>query len=273
MKRSYDQQTQTVENGGHAEKRRVVLLGASNLTGSIGPVLELVHRGWGRPLEVLAAMGHGRSYGRGSNFFGRQLPGIAECGLWRQLARGRDLPTAALVTDIGNDILYEEPVQRIAGWIERCFDRLAACRARTTVTLLPVDNLPALSRLRFTVLRTLIVPRCRLSLEEASQRAWQLNDRVRRLAGERGFRVVPLRAEWYGFDPIHIRFRHRRSAWAELLAGWSENSDAVSPASVSPWRTLHVRSRTPHRRRLWGIHQQTRQPAVRFSDGTSLALY
>ena len=45
--------------------RRVVLVGASNLTKGIGTVLPLAEQIWGSPLEVYAALGHGRSYGRG----------------------------------------------------------------------------------------------------------------------------------------------------------------------------------------------------------------
>src|SRR5262249_46912085 len=85
--------------------RRVVLLGASNLTLGIGTVLGSAANVWGSPLEVLAALGHGRSYGRATSVMGRQLPGIRECGLWPALGVDGQLPTAALVTDIGNDVL------------------------------------------------------------------------------------------------------------------------------------------------------------------------
>jgi hypothetical protein len=236
-------------------------------------VLELAHRAWGRPLEVLAAMGHGRSYGRASRVLGRQLPGIVECGLWDQLARPVRAPTAALVTDIGNDILYEQPVERIAGWVEQCLDRLAASGARVIVTLLPLDNLPALSRLRFTVMRTMLVPRCRLGLQEIRDRAGQLDDLVRRLAAERGFGVAPLGAQWYGFDPIHIRYRQRRQAWRDVLTGWSDTCESEHAARVSPLGALYLRTCAPQRRRLWGFEQHRSQPAARFADGTTVALY
>ena len=74
------------------EPARVVLLGASNVAKGLGTLLETAHRVWGRPLELFAALGHGRSYGRDTSVFGRVLPGITECGLWRDLAeRGPSL--------------------------------------------------------------------------------------------------------------------------------------------------------------------------------------
>jgi hypothetical protein len=35
-----------------------------------------------------------------------------------------------LVTDIGNDLLYEVPVDRIVDWVDQCLDRLKAINAR-----------------------------------------------------------------------------------------------------------------------------------------------
>lgn len=138
-----------------APGRRVVLLGASNLTKSIGAVLATAQGFWGQQLEVLAALGHGRSYGRDSRVFGRQLPGILECGIWRHLNAAPRAETAALVTDIGNDLLYEEPLEKIARWVDACLDRLTAIRARTVVTLLPIENIERISPRRYKFFRTI----------------------------------------------------------------------------------------------------------------------
>src|SRR5262249_38307569 len=104
-------------------QRRVILLGASNLTRGISTVVETEPCIWGRPLDILAAFGHGRSYGSRRWLLGRELPGIVECGLWQALEKSPPAPTAALITDIGNDVLYEEPVDTIVSWVEWCLDQ------------------------------------------------------------------------------------------------------------------------------------------------------
>jgi hypothetical protein len=261
---------------GHAQQavaRRVVLLGASNLTKGIGTVLETAYRSWGRPLEVHTALGHGRSYGLSSSVLGRQLPGILECGLWQDLAGSAATPTAALVTDIGNDLLYEQPVERIAAWIQECLDRLAALKARTVVTLLPVENLLTLSRARFQLMRTVFFPHSRLALDEVGRRALALNERVRRLATDRGCSLVTQRASWFGFDPIHIKPRQRPTAWRDILAHWSEAAQFLQPARGTLARTLYLQSRVPQCRRVLGFEQRGRQPAGRLRDGTTVAIY
>ena len=89
-----------------SHQRRVVLLGASNLTRGLSTAVEASRLRWGRPLEMLIAAGHGRSYGLTSRVLARTLPSILACGLWDELAQRATMPTAALITDIGSDLLY-----------------------------------------------------------------------------------------------------------------------------------------------------------------------
>lgn len=264
----------TRASGGSPEPaRRVILLGASNLTKGIGTVLETAGRVWNEPLEVHTALGHGRSYGRNTRVVGFGMPGIADCGLWGHLASARQMPTAALLTDIGNDIVYEEPVSRIVGWLETCLDRLDAVGAKITITRLPVANVQRLSAAKFKLMRSLLFPYSRLTLAVAQRRAIELDEHVARIACERGLTVVSQQPHWYSYDPIHIRFTRRGEAWRDILGAWTEASGLLSPGGSALIRSLHVRTRTPHERRLWFLAQRRAQPAARFRDGTSVSLY
>ena len=252
---------------------RVIILGASNLARGFPTVVETAQRAWGPRLEMFVALGRGRSYGRSTRMLGRQLPGILDCGLWPELTARSALPTTAVVTDIGNDLLYHEPVEQIVGWVEACLDRLAALKAQTVVTLLPIENLERLSQVRFQILRRIFFPSSRIGLEEVGQRARALNDGVRRLAEARGFNVVGPRAAWYGIDPIHIRSRHMTSAWREILT-----ADQLAPAAIEPVRTslaraLYLHSRTPFHRYFLGFEQRRAQPSARLPGGTTIAIY
>ena len=158
------------------------MLGASNVTRSFGTLVATARTVWNEPLEIIAAHGHGRSYGTDwSRVLVRKLPGILSCGLWNSLVHSASTSTstAAIVTDIGNDILYEYDVPTIAGWIEQCLDRLAAINAQTIVTGLPIENIFKLSEARYKFFRTLLMPGCTLRLSDTAQRAIDLNDRVR----------------------------------------------------------------------------------------------
>ncbi|MEO8496406.1 MAG: hypothetical protein ABI614_15165, partial [Planctomycetota bacterium] len=53
-------------SAGELPNRRVVLLGASNIARSLSIVFDSARNAWGNPLDIIAATGHGRSYGMSS---------------------------------------------------------------------------------------------------------------------------------------------------------------------------------------------------------------
>jgi hypothetical protein len=254
---------------------RVVLLGASNLTRGFATVVSTARRFLGRPVEVLAALGHGRSYGNWSSVLARSLPGIIECGLWSALRQRPPAPTCALLTDAGNDILYHMPVIAIVDWIARCLDRLSDAGARTVLTLLPAAGIERLGPVRYYFLREVFFPRSRVSFSGAVGATIELNQRLRDLAAARSVAVVEPDPAWYGFDPIHVKLRHRGEAWATMLAAWRfGNGPVPAPSGPAPLeRALNVLLLVPEYRRVFGIAQRRAQPCRTLPDGSTLSLY
>lgn len=254
--------------------RRVVLLGASNLSQGISTVVEIVQNIHRQPVAVLAAAGFGRSYGIDSCVLGRTLPGIIHCGLWQALSQQTETPTAALITDIGNDILYGVEVPQILDWVHTVVDRLRQAQARICLTLLPPIEPAALSQVRFRFFRTIFFPGCQLTRDEVLGRAGELHDRLHELCISWGVRMQAQRPAWYGLDPIHIRRQHRRHAWREILSGWSDEAVPQVPlarGSLSRW--MYLQTRRPHRRTFFGIRQSAEQPSVKLRDGTTISFY
>ncbi|MBS0211075.1 MAG: hypothetical protein JSS27_19190 [Planctomycetes bacterium] len=263
-------------------KQRVVLLGASNLTRGLPVVLRTLHQLLDGPIEVLAAAGRGRSYGMKSNFLGRSLPGILHCGLWDELSRIEPRPTTALITDVGNDLLYEAPVEKIVEWVERCCDRLAAGTTRLALTGLPVCNLNSLSQPRFKFFRSLFVPGCQLTLADVIGRANQLDERLRTLAQERGLAWIAQQADWFGIDPIHIRMATWPAAWRTILSPLrpatvdAHVNGAAGHNGHTPWSPLMWLRTTfalPQQSGLFGHPRQRAQPCLIMPNGSRLSLY
>lgn len=252
--------------------RRVILLGASNVTRSMSTVVETAELVWGRPLDLLAACGHGRSYGRTSCVFGRSLPGILECGLWDELSRRAALPTAALVTDIGNDILYGAGADQIAAWVAQCLTRLRAVCERIVITELPLARVASVTPGQYHFFRALLFPGSRVTWADAQSRVRELNVRVAELARQqRGVLCVP-RQEWYGWDPIHLRRAVWPEAWSEILSGWSDQ--AMTQQARGSWRRwLQLRRQRPLVRRLFGFEQRRAQPTCTSRSGSAISLY
>lgn len=253
-------------------ERRVVLLGASNLTRDIATVVETVCRAWGRPLDLLIAAGHGRSYGMRSRVLVRELPGITQCAVWPALAARPAVPTAALITDIGNDLFYGASPDAIACWVEQCCQRLKAFGARLVMTRLPVCNVGRVRPWQYQAFRTMFFPGCRLSLEDLTHRAQELDERLLDVAGRFDCRLIEPQACWYGLDPIHVKRMQSHSAWQQIFAGWGDAvSDSVLRSSLRHW--IYLYSRAPQQRWLLGRERIQLQPSGRLADGTTLSFF
>jgi len=251
---------------------RVVLLGASNLVRGISTVVETARQAWEEPLDIVAALGHGRSYGRESSVILRSLPGILSCGIWKSLESHPNIPTSALLTDIGNDILYGHSVDQTTDWIELCLKRLSRVTDRVVITELPLESSARMKKWKFFALRTIFFPSCRVRYEDAIVRARELNDRVVELANKYNVETIRPLETWYGFDPIHIKTRVFPAVWREILGKLHFDSKNNNyHASLRRW--LLLRSLRPEQRRLFGIVQQSKQPVYTFADGTRVSFY
>jgi hypothetical protein len=248
----------------------VILLGASNVTLGFGVLTRLVRAGFDGPLDVRGALGHGRSYGVWSTVVVRSLPSIVNCGLWQSVNDAPRLPTYALLTDVGNDLMYGFMPEQIAGWVGTCLDRLCAADAQIVVTRLPIARVEKLGPIRYHATRLSFFPRHKaVSWPEMLRRARELDERTNEAAMKCGATIVTPPAEWYGFDPIHIRWSLRKSAWRDALSNWP---GFQRPADKMNSKALPLLGRFPEKMRLFGRPKETPQPVVTRGDVT-LSLY
>lgn len=254
----------------------VVLLGASNVTLGFPRIVAALRRMFSGSLQILAAHGHGRSYGQNSWVPFRTLPGIRRSGLWDALARLREsspaTPLYAVATDIGNDLVFGNPPERIGEWVEDCLTRLMAFNARITVGRLPLSSIQRLGRLRFQTTRALFFPGSTLTYDRVQADAPRLDALVVELTKRLNLTSFVPRPEWYGFDPIHIRPSLRGDAWREVFSEWGLPIDgpAASPGLRAGWRYWRLQ---PEERRVLGRPRTVLQPGWKWDDGSGVWLF
>lgn len=257
----------------------LVIIGASNVTLSLPVIWAGLAGAASPPQRLFIAAGHGRSFALPNTVMGRMLPSILECGLWNaleNLAEGRkpsglcesmvDGPDGlrrsgtlsttsdcqslqALITDVGNDILYGASVDQIADWVRECVVRLQSLGVQPRLTHLPLDSLRSLSRRRFLFFRKLLFPSSTLSYEDAMSAAAELDAALIELSNASGLERTEPQPHWYGLDPIHIRRRARPEAWQQFLAPLIEGFSPRHPGPLA-------------QQRFW-----TRKAAIRWRGG------
>jgi hypothetical protein len=252
-----------------ADIGRVVALGASNLTLGFPAVVSSARAAWGPKVEVLAALGHGRSYGAHSRVLFRRLPAILESGLWLALESRPQVATRGLVTDVGNDILYGCSAEQTLEWVEEAVRRLSRVTRDVVVADLPLDRIRRLSNTKFLLFRSVLVPGCRLSLTQVLDRTERVSEGLAALAAATGSRLVRPDPTWYGFDPVHYRRSSMRAAWRQIL-GIPPATSAKGASRIDAIRLFRL---PPERRWLFGVEQFTPQEGVRLRSGGRVWIY
>jgi hypothetical protein len=253
----------------------VVVLGASNVSRGLARLAAVARARQPGPVDLFVAAGHGRSYGANSRVVMRRLPSILWSGLWRALDRegvGVGRPVQALVTDIGNDLLYGFSVEQVAEWVRESLARLKARGATIAITRLPLASVVRVGPLQYRALRTLYVPGCPLSLEALQEAVVQLDAEVVAAAAAHGAAVLDQPGEWYGLDAMHVRRGCLDRLWHRACDAWGCGTAACEDrARLVEWARLG--SRAAEVRSLAHVPRFTPQPVYRSRDHLRVWLY
>jgi len=255
-------------------KNRLILLGASNLTLSLRLVIHLMQQRFGAPSEILAAVGHGRAYGIFSEAVWRGLPGVADCGLWRQLRETESRPAYALLTDIGNDILYGLLPEQVLHSVEACVEGLQQQSVQIVVTGLPMTSIECLSERRFLLFRNLFYPTCRLLRNETVSRVWAVHDGLAAMAARRKFILHEQKPEWFGLDGIHVNYWQREAYYREIIQQFPDSGEKPGPQERQ-WEFFLTWQQRPEFafKTLFGRAIYRPQPSGLLADGSRVCKY
>ena len=255
----------TLELNGAPGRRAVVVLGASNVSRGLARLTAVVAARAPGPVDLFVTAGHGRGYGVNSRVALRRLPSILWSGLWRSLDRESVEAPAALVTDVGNELLYGLSVDQVAGWVRESVRRLADRGATVAVTRLPLATIAGVGPARYRALRTFFVPGCPLSLAELKDAALRLDDALLAIAAAHGAATLEQPAEWYGLDALHVRRGRLDRLWHAACDAWGFGpASGPARASFARWARLGVQA--AETRSLAGRMRFTPQPVIDRQD-------
>ena len=197
------------------------------------------NRAWGAPLDILAAIGHGRSYGTTSTVSGAFAARHPECGLWEDLQqttppahRRAASPTSATTSSTAAMSTV------ILRWVETCLERL---QPSPIVWSSRACRWPAFDRTpdwKLRLLVSLFFPSSRVDIAHTLAKARELDTELIAFAGRYRAYVVQPDCDWYAWDPIHMARCQRPAAWQKYLACWCDGKIFFPPrGSLHQWFT------------------------------------
>lgn len=197
-----------------------VLMGASNLARGYSALTKCLVRCLApHPIEILHAMGPGRGYCARGGIFNITYPPIRSSGILRS-ARGRAQrarKVIALITDIGNDIMYDVPVSDLISCLDDLFQELDAIGAEIFVHPIPLDFSEDFSERQFRILRSIFYPNSAIDYKRARESVEAVNKFLRDRVGGR-IHLLPILKDCTGIDKIHYSIFHSHRVWSGVAA-------------------------------------------------------
>ncbi|MBI4446010.1 MAG: hypothetical protein HY645_08865 [Acidobacteria bacterium] len=256
-----------------------VIAGASNVTWSLWTFLEHA-LGWleGKHVHFHVAHGPGRSYGMHAGFPGMSFPGICRSSLTETVAReareAGSVDCFALLTDIGNDLVYGVPVETVLAWVEAVVKPLRDVGAKVALTQLTADRVRMLPAWKYQLVRRVIYPFHPVAQQGVCEGAERLEAGLIQLAERTGSQLLATNPHWYGLDCVHLKRSQRRQAareWIGALIG-GEQSGVLKKIHLKRVRGLWRRC-VPCEYRLLGRSVQRRNKVIQICPAARLFCY
>ncbi|SFI97931.1 hypothetical protein SAMN05421753_11445 [Planctomicrobium piriforme] len=253
--------------------RRILIVGASNVTLAFPLLLNACVTQAPCPVQLFTAHGHGRSFCQRSFVLHRGLPSVIGCGIWEVLALQPPVAESwALVTDLGNDLIYGRPIDMAWERVLQVFRKIAELKMPLTFVRPPLERILQLSEARYKIIKQMLFPGPTVPWSRMCEQIVELDRRATEYADHAGARILTPKVNWYGVDPIHIRKSRRLAAWNEIVSSWPfPDPPVVKP--VGKTEALRAWQSPPLERSYWGRSYQTPQPCRTFADGSSLWQY
>jgi len=193
----------------------MVLLGASNLSrGCFALARHVKVCLYPRKVEVLVASGPGRGYCVSGGLLNVSYPSIQSSDIFNVAQRKRKsgYRVVALVTDIGNDIMYGESAGQVIETVQQIFGKLESMDAEIFYTTLPIAFEKGMNPIWFYILRSVLLPFSRVSRDKAVAEIIKVNQFLRQSSSKHCHLILDM-DRYLGFDEIHYGWLRAHTAW------------------------------------------------------------
>ncbi|MCH8207825.1 MAG: hypothetical protein IIA62_02015 [Nitrospinae bacterium] len=227
----------------------IMLLGASNLSRGYHCLTRCLKSNLEpRPVSFRSALGPGRGYCSDGGFLNVTYPPIKSCQFLSELqddAEGSQ--KVALITDLGNDIMYGIDPDWLIVEIKNIHRKLLAGNADMLITPIPSTLVQQLTPFVFKILKRIFYPRSKVKRLEAISSIERINAFIEEGVGER-VTVIRGLENFTGWDRIHYDFFRLTQVWTKIAEEMLKTLDVPMKKKIK--NTDTVRSYLSHLNRM-----------------------
>ena len=196
-----------------------IFLGASNLARSFHGLKYCIERCiFPRPASFVHAMGPGRGYVNRGGILNATYSPILNCGILEAVRNKKikDQSVVALITDIGNDIMYGVSSEKIINGLQYLLNALGEFKTNIFITSIPVDLEKDISELHFHIIRQIYFPKSPVKYSQASNNIKAINKFILQSSNKK-ITVINDMKQFCGIDKIHYSILKSQSAWSHVV--------------------------------------------------------
>ena len=195
-----------------------ILFGASNLARSFyGLKLSIKRCIHPRSANFIHAMGPGRGYLSQGGILNTTYPPIIDCGILESIQKIRkpNQQIIALITDIGNDIMYGIHSEKIIEGLQSILDTLGEVTKNIFITPIPINLKNDIGEFYFRVLRCIFFPKSSIKYSQTLESIKIINQFILHSSNKK-ITIINGMEQFSGLDKIHYSFFKSHLAWAHI---------------------------------------------------------
>jgi hypothetical protein len=220
----------------HPTKPKIhfILLGASNLARARFGLNQYLENSFSNSISTSIASGPGRAYCVSGGIFGLNYPPLKTSKI---INAGREessnySQTIALISDIGNDIMYGVPIQKLIQDLEKSIRDLSDFCSHVFTVPIPCKKIENLSHWQINALKRFLFPTCQLSPGQIISSIQTVNQLLSEINTPK-FTLLKTMDDCIGWDRAHYDLSKMHIAWNKII------DQIAQELSIKPNRNIN----------------------------------
>ncbi len=195
-----------------------ILLGASNLARAQFGLNRYFERSFPNLVSTSIASGPGRAYSVSGGIFGVSYSPLKTSPIFK-LGREKSSNyrlTIGLISDIGNDIMYGVPVQKLIQDLEKSIHDLSDFCSHIFAVPIPYQKIKSLNHWQINIIKRILFPKCELSPEKIMTSIQTVNQFLSEITNSK-FKLLKEVDDCIGWDRAHYDISKMHIAWTQII--------------------------------------------------------